>query len=189
MAYVGWTANDKFPARSVAVPIRRDGRDELFIAGFSRKVLGMPSRALGIIEFNIKNNVELSLGENDFEVVRGGILTTGGNTREFDGLRTTADAAYQAVYGDYLAQNHPNPFNPTTTIEYSISEDCRVDLSVFNVKGQLVRTLENGFKRRHNYTVAWDGKSGDGQPVASGTYFCRLKTDRFTETRKLVVLR
>jgi hypothetical protein len=189
LTFKRWTPNDMFPARSLAVPIRRDGRDQLFIAGFSRKVIGMQSRVLGTIEFDIKNNAELTLGERDFEVLRGGILTGNGVAREFDGLRGTADAAHEAVYGDHLAQNHPNPFNPSTTIEYSISEDSHVSLSIFNVKGQLVRTLENGLRKRHNYRMVWDGKSDKGEAVASGTYFCRLKTDRLTQTRKLVVLR
>jgi Tol biopolymer transport system component len=189
LVFQRWVPSDLFPARTLAVPIHRDGRDELFIAGFSRKVVGVPSRVLGTIEFGIKNDSELSLRESDFEVVRGGILTADGVTRDFDGLRTTANAPREAVYGDYLAQNHPNPFNPSTTVEYSISEDAHIDLAIFNVKGQLVRTLENGLKKRHNYRIVWDGKSDKGEDVASGTYFLRLKTDRFTQTRKLVVLR
>ena len=74
-------------------------------------------------------------------------------------------------------------------IEYSIATDSHVDLSIYNVAGQLVCTLVDGFKKRDRYRLKWDGKNNEGKTVASGVYFYRLKTDRFTKTKKLVILR
>jgi len=88
-----------------------------------------------------------------------------------------------------LADNYPNPFNPATTIEYSIAEESPVNLSIYNVNGQLVRTLVSEFQARNTYTVRWDGKNQNGVSVASGVYFYRLQAASFVKTKKLVLLR
>ena len=93
------------------------------------------------------------------------------------------------VYRNFLGWNRPNPFNPTTTIEYSIEKDSPVNLSIFNVKGQVVRTLVDEHKPRGSYVVSWDATNNFGEPVASGVYWYRLQTAHFTDTRKVTVLR
>jgi M6 family metalloprotease-like protein len=93
---------------------------------------------------------------------------------------------------DALRQNHPNPFNPVTTIRYSIKERGRVTLAVYNAAGQRVRTLvdevqspaENGF------SVLWDGRNDAGGPVASGVYLYKLTTaGGYQAVKKLVLLK
>ena len=93
------------------------------------------------------------------------------------------------VYRNHLADNYPNPFNPATTIEFSIANDSHVNLSIYNVKGQLVRTLVDEFKINNHYKIVWDGKNDHGIPVASGVYFYRLETDSFSESKKLILMR
>jgi hypothetical protein len=88
-----------------------------------------------------------------------------------------------------LAQNYPNPFNPTTTIKYSIRERAHVSLKIYNVSGQLVRTLENSVKEADVYKKVWDGRNDRGEAVSSGVYFYRLITKDFAKTRKMVLLR
>jgi hypothetical protein len=88
-----------------------------------------------------------------------------------------------------LAQNFPNPFNPATTIKYDVKAKGVVTLKVYNVAGQLVRTLENGMKDAGSYTVAWNGKNDRGASVASGMYFYKMETKGFSETKKMVMLR
>jgi len=90
---------------------------------------------------------------------------------------------------NHLAQNYPNPFNPTTRIQYSVKENARVSLRVYNVAGQLVRTLVNDVKTPGPHTVTWDGMNNAGSSVASGVYFYRMTTRGFTQTRKLTVLK
>jgi hypothetical protein len=94
-------------------------------------------------------------------------------------------------FGNRLAQNHPNPFNPTTKIQYSIRERAHVTLVIFNVAGQLVRTLvdEGQTPRQGGYTIRWNGLDNNGESVASGVYFYRLRTGSFVETRKMVLLK
>jgi hypothetical protein len=92
-----------------------------------------------------------------------------------------------------LGAAYPNPFNPTTTIEYSIRDQGAVSLKVYNAAGQLVRTLVNSVqtpKAAHEvFTVAWDGKSNAGSSVSSGVYFYKLTAKNFSETKKMVLLK
>jgi hypothetical protein len=90
-----------------------------------------------------------------------------------------------------LSQNYPNPFNPVTTISYSIKDRSRVTLKIYNVAGQLVRTLVNEQQapRQEGYTVRWRGVSNAGEPVSSGVYFYKLTAKNFTKTRKMVLLK
>ncbi len=90
-----------------------------------------------------------------------------------------------------LAQNTPNPFNPATTISYSVPEGQTADVSlkVYDIRGRLVSTLVAEIKTAGTYTVFWDGINNAGQKVASGVYFYRLQAGEFTQTRKMVLLK
>jgi hypothetical protein len=89
-----------------------------------------------------------------------------------------------------LQQNYPNPFNPQTTIAFSLKERGRVRIAVFNVAGQLVKTLLDESRAAGSYTdVRWDGTSGVNQPVASGVYWYRLVAGSFSQSRKMVLLK
>jgi len=90
-----------------------------------------------------------------------------------------------------LGQNYPNPFNPSTTVAYDIPEgkEVQVRLNIYNVRGQLVRTLVNEVKSEGSYQVQWDGSSNNGQKVSSGVYFYRLVAGEFNQTRKMVILK
>jgi hypothetical protein len=83
-----------------------------------------------------------------------------------------------------LMQNYPNPFNPSTNIKYSIARSGRVELSIFNILGQKVKELVNEEKLSGEYEVVFDGKE-----FTSGIYFYRLRTNSFTETKKLILLK
>jgi hypothetical protein len=88
-----------------------------------------------------------------------------------------------------LSQNYPNPFNPQTTIAFSIKDRGNVSLKVYNVAGQLVRTLANENRAAGPYTVVWDGRNDSGQPVSSGVYFYKLVANSFSQTKKMVLLK
>jgi len=88
-----------------------------------------------------------------------------------------------------LAQNYPNPFNPATTISYSLANPGHVELTVFNVLGQTVRELVSGDQNAGRYKIIWDGTDNSGQTVATGVYFYRIKTDDFTRSRKMLLLK
>jgi hypothetical protein len=88
-----------------------------------------------------------------------------------------------------LEQNQPNPFNSHTWINYSLPKPSNVSLNIFNVSGELVRTLQNGKQPAGKYSVEWNGLNNAGNPVSSGIYFYRLRTEGFTGTRKMFILR
>lgn len=88
-----------------------------------------------------------------------------------------------------LSKNFPNPFNPTTTITYRLLRDTDVDLSVFNLMGQKVRTLVNGRVAGGNHVVVWDGKNDEGRVVSTGVYLYRLQSGRQSVTRKMMLLK
>ena len=89
-----------------------------------------------------------------------------------------------------LNQNYPNPFNPTTNISYSINQPGKVRLYIYNIKGQLVKTLVNECKESGNFSVDWDGRDETDRKVSSGLYFYRLKNDDKTiDTKKMLLLK
>ncbi|MBI1927480.1 T9SS type A sorting domain-containing protein [Candidatus Poribacteria bacterium] len=93
-----------------------------------------------------------------------------------------------------LLPNFPNPFNPETWIPYQLSEENPVTITIYNVEGKKVRTLSLGFKLSGYYLTRdkaayWDGRNTSGEPVASGVYFYTLKAGKFTDTRKMLILK
>ncbi|UCE20263.1 MAG: T9SS type A sorting domain-containing protein [Gemmatimonadota bacterium] len=89
----------------------------------------------------------------------------------------------------HLAQNYPNPFNPETRIDYQLAEDGFVELAVYNVLGQKVRTLKAGEHVAGTYSVLWNGRDDAGLDVASGVYFYRLETSTFTSTKRMILMK
>ncbi|MFH1068636.1 MAG: PQQ-binding-like beta-propeller repeat protein [Candidatus Glassbacteria bacterium] len=90
-----------------------------------------------------------------------------------------------------LGQNFPNPFNPSTSISYSVplGEKPLVTLGVFDLRGRLVRTLVDSRKESGTYTVFWDGRDERGREMSSGVYFCRMQAGTFSQVRKMVLLK
>jgi hypothetical protein len=99
---------------------------------------------------------------------------------------TDADAVPRV---NSLAQNFPNPFNPSTMIDFSVREKGHVTLRIYDVAGRLVRTLVDEVRDAGAYREGWDGRNNRGSGVASGVYFYRMSTPGFEETRKMVLLR
>jgi hypothetical protein len=91
--------------------------------------------------------------------------------------------------GPLTAKNLPNPFNPATTIEYSVPREGNVSVRVYNAGGELVRMLVEGFSDSGTHSVVWDGRDDRGFPVASGTYFYLVRQGNETLSRKAVLVR
>lgn len=88
-----------------------------------------------------------------------------------------------------LEQNAPNPFNPRTEIAFALKSEGRVDLSVFEVSGRLVKNLAAGQWAAGEHRVIWDGRDDQGKPVGSGVYFYRLATAEGNKTRQMVLIK
>jgi hypothetical protein len=76
-----------------------------------------------------------------------------------------------------LFQNAPNPFNSTTLIRYGLDKHCSVAISIYDISGRLVKSIQNGFQQPGFYSISWDGQSQNGETVSSGLYFCLLTAD------------
>ncbi|HOT97555.1 MAG TPA: DUF362 domain-containing protein [bacterium] len=92
-----------------------------------------------------------------------------------------------------LLPNHPNPFNAATALNYQLTASGRVQLALYALTGQKIRTLVDEERPAGRYTVLWDGRDDDGNAAASGTYFCRLRVERegrrFSDSRRLTLVR
>jgi len=90
-----------------------------------------------------------------------------------------------------LIGNYPNPFNPNTTIRFTLAENGSVSLKLYNYLGQLVKTLysNESFSSGTIHQVYWDGNNDFGQPVASGTYFYKLNSGQNQMIKKMVLMR
>jgi len=93
-----------------------------------------------------------------------------------------------------LLQNFPNPFNPDTWLPYKLASASPVSISIYNAKGQLIRTLHFGYQNAGVYVTKgkaayWDGRDNVGEKVGSGVYFYTLQTGEFASTRKMVIVK
>ncbi len=88
-----------------------------------------------------------------------------------------------------LYNNFPNPFNPETKIQFSLPYETDAKLKIYNIKGQLVKTLKEDRLDAGNHTVIWNGTDQNEKKVSSGIYFYQLKADKFTKTRKCLLLK
>ena len=88
-----------------------------------------------------------------------------------------------------LKNNYPNPFNPFTHIEYYVPENGNVELVVYSITGQKIRTLMSGIHLKGNYQAMWDGTDDYGNTVASGIYFYQLKGANAAITKKMTFLK
>ena len=88
-----------------------------------------------------------------------------------------------------LHANFPNPFNPETTISFSLKEAGEVKLDVFNIKGQKVKTLIDSELSADKHQIVWNGKDDGGKSVSSGIYFYKLRTANYSSTRKMILMK
>jgi hypothetical protein len=89
-----------------------------------------------------------------------------------------------------LYQNYPNPFNPTTTISFSVAQTSSfVTLDIYNIKGQKVETLVNDKLEAGKYAITWNGRDTNGNVVSSGIYFYKISTGKYSETKKMILLK
>ncbi|SYZ72854.1 hypothetical protein TRIP_C20969 [Candidatus Zixiibacteriota bacterium] len=152
------------------------------------KVAGMkniPQDMSGLLELSdgsiiqLKQDISINLPDN----VTSGRLLIG--TEKF-----LAGQERQVLPSTYtLFQNYPNPFNPATTIKFALPQNGMVNLEIYNVLGQKVRTLLDEELPAGFHSVTWDGRDGSGQEAATGVYFYRLKAGDFREIKKMLMLK
>ena len=146
------------------------------------------------------------IGQFSFDILSGDYTFTceaeGFDTVTIDETVTTGELTYLdfqmvAITGTddlpvlrtELHSNYPNPFNPVTNIAYSVKEAGNVTLQVYNIKGQLVKTLVNDVREAGSFTTTWSGRDNSNKSVSSGVYFYKMKTGNYTSTKKMILMK
>lgn len=138
------------------------------------------------IEFPVRYKI-VAVDEDNNESLRSDFAATSGITP--DGGVNDGDGFYNnfnqnIITNNKLFQNYPNPFNPVTNITYSIKENEHVNIGIFDITGKLVKELVDEYKNTGTYIVSFNGSD-----FASGIYFYRIRTNSFTEIKKMILIK
>lgn len=112
-------------------------------------------------------------------------VLAGDNTRGSNQSNLTVNTPQSFL----LKDNYPNPFNPSTTIEYHVAAGTEVHLTIYNMRGQEVKSLVDGYQDAGIYRVQWDGRSSEGQVAPSGIYLLRMNAGQFQSTRMMNLIK
>jgi len=157
--------------------------DNLQSSGYSSESWSVLSSALSLAKNTITQNYSATISAADSLENAKNNLTTAINNLVTTGIdEDNSNSNLPKAF--VLSQNFPNPFNPTTKIDYSIPQSGHISLKVFNLLGQEVKTLFNGFRNAGSYTVKFDGTG-----LGSGIYFYKLQTNKFTSIKKMLLLK
>ncbi|MBI5020633.1 MAG: T9SS type A sorting domain-containing protein [Ignavibacteriales bacterium] len=124
----------------------------------------------GYIEIGANGETDLTAFD---DIVISGIINTSVKT-----IENTTPTTFR------LQQNYPNPFNPITKIKYQIPEDTRVSFKIFNVLGEEIKTIVNEYQSAGYKEITFNGED-----LPSGFYFYRLQTDKFTDVKKMLLVK
>jgi len=109
---------------------------------------------------------------------------------ELDYVQQMSDEILENIPSIFsLSQNYPNPFNPVTKLDYNLPLRSKVNISIYNVLGQEIKTLVNGVKEYGYHSTTWNGQDNVGREMASGVYFARITSQGFTKTRKMLLVK
>lgn len=157
---------------------------------------GSGSDSPGGIATDNQGNVYLSgsTSSADFPTTEGALSRTLKGSSDafickFSFVDTTTTAVIESPLTFELNPAHPNPFNPSTTITFSLPAQGKTDLAIYSINGQRVCTLISGQTTAGVHSVVWDGKDDAGKPVSSGVYLSRLTAGKQTAAGKMLLLR
>ncbi|HPG40125.1 MAG TPA: Ig-like domain-containing protein [bacterium] len=112
-------------------------------------------------------------------------ITVDGESFTFDPVRVRITVPAE----NRLLQNYPNPFNPVTTLKYELKNRQHIEINIFNISGQLIKTLYSGDQETGYHQLIWNGRNDGDMPVASGLYYCCMAGDHYRHTIKLLLLK
>ncbi|MDH4038862.1 MAG: T9SS type A sorting domain-containing protein [Candidatus Krumholzibacteria bacterium] len=188
LRFIGWEPDAAYPSTTMGTEVTRDGVRQAFVGVIGDSKPLAPVVEFGRVEFEVVGEEPLVLSEEDLSFIIADLEVVGGGLRAFSPIRLEKNEV-QPTYRFELAQNVPNPFNPSTTIAYSLASNADVALAIFDVTGARVKTLVSGRENTGVHRVAWDGTNDRGARVSSGVYFYRLIAGSFKSTKKMVLLR
>jgi len=98
------------------------------------------------------------------------------------------DDVYALKPVNYI-KNYPNPFNPSTTIEYDLAKNSNISVEVYNAKGQRVKTLVNAYMQAGKHSLVWNGADDNCQTVSTGIYYCKIKCNNSVQFQKMMMIK
>jgi len=116
-------------------------------------------------------------------------ITTNQTGQNYTAIGVPNDDPSAIPLATVVCENYPNPFNPTTTIKYSIKNPSHVIMSVYNSRGAQIKMLVNAQKTPGFYQITWNGEDNSGSEVSSGVYFILLKADSVVSCRKMLMMK
>jgi hypothetical protein len=117
------------------------------------------------------------------------VVISENQTTNLNFIMTTGVEPEIEVLNTVLNGNYPNPFNPVTNISFDVKTKAPVRIDIYNLKGQLIRTLTNEVINKGRHQVIWNGKDNHGNNVASGLYYYRMQTDGYKATRRMMLMK
>jgi len=180
--------------------------DGTLVSGYPVELEGVPNSGITMTDFEGDGHAHLIYGSKDGKIY---IMDLGPNTYHPESSPWMAPRHDNQRTGNYhwgrpsairdekspvptsyrLMQNYPNPFNPSTNVEFDLPRSGEVNLSVYNILGQKVRTLESGKFRPGHYKSAWDGSAENGKAAPSGVYLLNLKVNDYSTEQKMLLVR
>jgi len=101
----------------------------------------------------------------------------------------TFEVSFLAPKSTSITKNYPNPFNPTTNIDYELAESGMVTLIIYDLMGAVVKTLVEEYQEENYYSIVWNGRNESGQAVTSGRYILKMSTASFSDTITMTLLK
>ena len=90
---------------------------------------------------------------------------------------------------NFLYQNYPNPFSKETSIKFNLAEESDIEILIYDVRGRVVKTFDEGIKVPGPHELIWDGTNEEGDKVSSGIYFYQLRSKNYTKARKMTLIK
>jgi subtilisin family serine protease len=145
----------------------------------------------GNINLAVSNIVSMNLIDLKRPAYSAWIMHRGNPGRTGDMFNALTDNEEQdvAVVNNSLLGNYPNPFNPETTISFTLKNPGHVTLDIFNLKGQKVKTLINEYKASGRHDIVWNGTDQNNSNVASGIYFYKMRNGKYSSTKKMILMK
>ena len=147
----------------------------------------IPPDANTFIDTNVVNDIEYS-----YTVVA--IYSNPDGISPHSNIATATPAVSEndeslKYYTNKLYNNYPNPFNPSTTISYSLYSSSNLKIDIYNIKGQKIKSLINEYKNAGLYNIMWNGTDDTGERVGNGIYLYKMETESFSETKKMILMK
>jgi hypothetical protein len=152
---------------------------------FEFDMLDLPEGYYADIQIDGNSWNQLTSGSYIYSIIPSQIGAISGSVLVSNNVVTSDDIV--STRYDFI--NYPNPFNPSTNIHFNVPEEGRVELSIYNIKGQKVKTVCKEILPAGNHEYIWEGKNNSDNTVASGIYFIRLNNGEKTKIRKVLLLK